>query len=69
MLAAWLAGIKASGASEADVHPRSWAGRFFDDSGGPLADAWARLSRIDERGREWQQPYYVDHPNPEAKAV
>lgn len=69
MFAEWLASGKAKGVREADVHARSWAGRYFDDCDGPLAVAWARLGRIDAQGREWQQPYYVDHPNPAAKAV
>lgn len=69
LFAQWIARGKANGVSEADVHPRSWAGRYFDDTGGPLAVAWGRLSCIDAQGREWQQPYYVEHPNPAAKAV
>jgi hypothetical protein len=42
-----------------ELHPFSLAGRILDDHGGPLAHAWARFGRIDEQGREHQQPFYA----------
>jgi len=42
-----------------DVHPMSMIGRILDDYGGPLGHAWYRVRRIDEKGREHQQPYYA----------
>lgn len=46
-----------------EVHPRSIVGRVLDDSDGPLTDAWNGLSVYDfETGREYEQPYFVDHP-------
>lgn len=69
MLAKWLAKAKAQGVEEEAIHPFSWVGRYFDDTGGPFAAAWARIGRIDSQGREWQQPYFVDHPPAGARAV
>jgi hypothetical protein len=39
-------------------------GRIISDCDGvkPLARAWGRLLCIDEEGREWEQPWYVEHP-------
>lgn len=46
------------------VHPYSSVGRILDDCGGPIADAWARLMRINfENGREYEQPYFAMNPN------
>lgn len=47
----------------ADIHPMSAAGRFMDDGAPePLARAWGRLQRIDDKGREWEQPYFALNP-------
>lgn len=51
-----------------DIHARSVAGRILDDTGGPLAKAWWRFACIDEKWREWGQPYFVSHPNEGARA-
>lgn len=29
----------------------------------PINDLWSRLQCIDDKGREWEQPYYVNHPD------
>lgn len=40
-----------------------WIGRYFDDGGhNCLYEAWSRLRCIDEKGREWGQPYYALNP-------
>ena len=50
-----------------EVHPLSIVGRVLDDYGGPVAKAWSRLARFCfDTGREFDQPYFVTHPN-EAK--
>ncbi len=36
-------------------------GRLFDEYNGPLTKAWRRVCVIDPKGREWNQPYYVEH--------
>lgn len=51
------------------VHVRGLAGRILDDTGGPLSTAWGRLARIDDYAREWEQQWWVAHPNPEAVAL
>lgn len=51
------------------VHVRGIAGRILDDTGGPLSAAWNRLARIDDYAREWEQQWWVAHPNPEAVAL
>jgi hypothetical protein len=54
-----------------ELHPRSVVGRVLDDCGrGPLSDAWATLARFDfNLGREYDQPYFVSHPNEATPAV
>jgi hypothetical protein len=48
----------------ADIHPSSYAGRVMSECGpAPLDRAWRRLSRIDDRGREWEQPYFALNPS------
>jgi hypothetical protein len=42
-----------------EVSPFSVAGRILDDIGGPLSVAWCRFMKIDDQGREWEQPYFV----------
>lgn len=45
----------------ADIHPMSYAGRYMDDGAPqPLRLAWWRLTRIDDRGREWEQPFALN---------
>jgi hypothetical protein len=46
------------------VHPFSIVGRVLDDCGGPICVAWNRLGCYDfDKGRQYDQPYYVNHPN------
>lgn len=44
-----------------DAHP-SWFGRMLDGVCPPLERAWGRMWTIDDLGREWDQPYRVEHP-------
>jgi hypothetical protein len=45
------------------VHPMSIVGRVMSDSDGPIANAWSQLSRFNfELGREYDQPYFANHP-------
>ena len=43
------------------VHP-SWHLRMLDDNS-PLSDAYSRLCCIDDKGREWGQPFYANNPD------
>jgi hypothetical protein len=40
----------------------SWAGRLISEMSRPLDRAWSRFMCIDDRLREWGQPYYAAHP-------
>lgn len=40
----------------------SFLGRYLDDSGSIAYSEWVRLYCIDERGREWGQPFYAITP-------
>lgn len=42
-----------------ECHALGIIGRILSDDGGPLGRAWSRFGRIDEQGREHQQPYYA----------
>lgn len=46
-----------------EVHPRSIVGRMLDDCGrGPIEKAWSKMSAWDfEKGRIYDQPYFVEH--------
>ncbi len=53
----------------AALHP-SGALRMLDGSHRPLEGAWTRFLCIDEQGREWGQPYYVNaHEHREEKRL
>ncbi len=52
-----------------DCHPLSIIGRILDDNGGPLNHAWSRFCRIDEKGREHQQPYFAYTSGPDKSHV
>lgn len=52
-----------------NTHPMSIIGRVLNDGGGPLDKAWGRFCRIDEQGREHQQPYYAYTGGPDASHV
>jgi len=52
------------------VHPSSAVGRVLDDASGPLGRAWDRLTCINmDTGREYNQPYFVQHPQEAPDAV
>lgn len=50
-------------------NPRGIVGRYLDDSRSPAYRASYRVMCIDADDKEWGQPYFVLHPNPEAKAM
>ncbi len=50
-------------------HALSIIGRILDDTGGPIATAWNRFCRIDEKGMEHQQPFYAYTNGPLAEHV
>lgn len=52
-----------------EVHPRGIVGRILDDCGGPINTAWGRFMRIDDQGREWEQPYYAINGAPKAVCI
>lgn len=41
------------------VHRQGIIGRYLDDSGSGAYKYWYRFMCIDEKYREWQQPYYA----------
>ncbi len=41
----------------------SWFLRMIEGNAPPLSHAWLRLGCIDDRYREWGQPYYASHPD------
>lgn len=40
--------------------------RISDDSDSAYNKLWFRIMCIDDQNREWGQPYFANHPNPEA---
>lgn len=52
-----------------DCHPLSAVGRILDDNDDPLSHAWSRFARIDEQGREHEQPFYAYNNGPLPKHV
>ncbi len=47
-----------------EVHPSNIASRFIDDSDcTPLKSAWWRLQCIDDKYREFNQPFYALNPD------
>ena len=50
-----------------EAHPLSIIGRILNDNGGPLDVAWSRFARIDEQGREHQQPYFAYTNGPDVR--
>lgn len=45
-----------------EIHRRGIIGRIIDDSGNKeLYESWNRFMRIDDKYREWEQPYYAIH--------
>jgi hypothetical protein len=62
----WIDGQKREhGKTDSDfiyrVHA-SWFGRMLDGGHEPLGSAYGRLCSIDDKFREWNQPYYASHP-------
>lgn len=47
-----------------EIHPLGLCARLINDSGAVDFDrAWNRLACIDNKWREWQQPYFVNNPD------
>lgn len=44
------------------VHRQSIVGRVLSDSDQLLYGAWYRVMCIDDKCREWGQPYFANHP-------
>jgi hypothetical protein len=44
---------------EKKVHRQGIVGRYLDDSKSELSKIWYRFYCIDEKYREWEQPYYA----------
>lgn len=56
--------VEEDGHRPADFHPLGVAGRVMSEGApAPLDRAWRRLCRIDDRGREWEQPYFAINPD------
>ena len=52
--------IEESGGKPEDFHQHGIAGRIMSEGAPrPLDRAWSRLMRIDDRGREWEQPFFA----------
>lgn len=45
-----------------EVHPQSIVGRILSDCDSTLYEAWYRVMCMDDKFREWGQPYYAMHP-------
>jgi hypothetical protein len=52
---------------EGKVHRQGVIGRYLDDSGSGAYKYWYRLMCIDEKYREWEQPYYAINTDIEGK--
>lgn len=46
-----------------EVHPQSIVGRILSDCDSDLYDAWHRVMCMDDKFREWGQPYYAINPD------
>jgi hypothetical protein len=46
-----------------DVHPQSIVGRILSDCDSVLYKAWSRVMCMDDKYREWGQPYYALNPD------
>lgn len=63
-LAKWIDSTIAGLEGRGDVVHPSWAHRAISDCcPSPLVSAWSRLYCIDAEGREWDQPYFAEHPD------
>lgn len=49
------------------VHRQGIIGRYLDDSGSGIYKYWNRFMCIDEKYREWEQPYYAINSEKEKK--
>ena len=49
------------------VHRQGIIGRYLDDSGSGIYKYWNRFMCIDEKYREWEQPYYAINSEKEEK--
>ena len=52
---------------EGKVHRQGIIGRYLDDSGSGSYKHWYRFMCIDEKYREWEQPYYAINSEKEGK--
>ncbi len=52
---------------EGKVHRQGIIGRYLDDSGSGTYKYWYRFMCIDEKYREWEQPYYAINTDKEGK--
>jgi len=46
-----------------EVHPQSIVGRILSDCDSTLYGAWNRVMCMDDKFREWGQPYYAINPD------
>lgn len=46
-----------------EVHPQSIVGRILSDCDSLLYSAWNRVMCMDDKFREWGQPYYAINPH------
>ncbi len=44
-------------------YPRGFVGRLLDDASSPAYRIWSILYSIDNKNRQWQQPYYAIQAN------
>ena len=59
----WFREHLEKGGKPEELHPLGYAGRIMSECGpAPLKRAWSRLSRIDDQGREWEQPFFAINP-------
>jgi len=52
---------------EGKIHRQGIIGRYLDDSGSGTYKYWHRFMCIDEKYREWEQPYYAINIEKEGK--
>jgi len=50
-------------ASSEEIHPMGVIGRIIDDSNSPIGKLHYRFMCIDDKYREWQQPYFAINPD------
>lgn len=53
----------------AKKYSKTFNGRIIGESNNPVDSLRCRLSSIDSKGREWNQPYFRSNPPEDGKAV